>query len=454
VLKALKKPSQLHGRKTKKMTAELKDVCQANASLWEFWDKHNCAWTRDQKSAPSFHGFCVYELPKGPYSHLQWVMSSTDFNDNQVLSKQADCPSNLNLHEHYVFGSIRAGRRLQLMNVLRALASDDLNLKDAAVQTLILQGLWEVGPAYEVEYTTSPQDPCLRVGSADFDDTSFCRKLLHVLGNITNQMAASCAEQNMDALVSIVTLTLRTLSLTTSDGIRAMAAESLRKFRSRITTLLKKIVETRCSTSGKNTELAERMLLFKAASLVKTTFDVDICHIGSVLRNQQDVEDFITASLLANENVPTGDMGLNVKEIVLRGFEINKTVEGVLRNLVLESGQGLTAALLTRCDGLRLENNWFFCSGSDNPWIETSTPAPNSKVVHFNILTGEFLLEGRNIQKVPPEIERDPLYQRVFGQVSQDAPDFSNRPNQSLARFACSAFHSSWHAIHRRPGYL
>jgi hypothetical protein len=418
MLRASKKPSQLHGRKTKKMPIELKDVCMSNASRWAFYDKHISAWISDQKAAPSFHGYCVYELPEGPYRHLQWVMSSTDYSDNQVLAKQANCPSNLNLHEHYVFGSLRAGRRLQLMNILRALASQDLNLKNAAVQTLILQVLWEVGASYEGDDIAAPEDSCLRVSHAEFGDTSFCRRLLQVLETITNQMTASRSERNIDALISIVMLALRTLSLTTSHGIRAVAAESLRRFRRRFMTLLKKIARSRPSLSTNDTANASRMLLFKAAGLVKMTFDVDACHIDSVLRDHQDVEAFITASLLVSENVPIGKLQPNVKEILLRGFEISKAVEDVIRRLIPQCGQSLTTALLTRCEGLHLEDNWFFCSGNDNPWVESLTLAPNSKVVHLNILTGEILLEGRNIQKVPPEIEQDSLYQQVFSQVS------------------------------------
>jgi hypothetical protein len=404
MLRAKKKPTQLHGRKSKRMPLELEDICVENTSTWDFYDKQKAAWISDQKDAPDFRRYCTYELPAGPYRSLQWVMSSPNYTDNEILARPADCPSDLSLREFYAFGSLRAGRRIQIANILRALAVQSLNIKSLAVQTLIVQAIWEFDPSYE--------------GDRKFSDPSLCRLLLLVLENIMDQMAFSLCDQNIDALISVAILILRTLSLTDEADTRVMAIGSLRKLRECGMRLLRRLSNGSSSLSVDEPVAARTILSFKTVCLVKMTFDVDVRHIDNVLRDSEDVETFATASLLMFENTPAeiGSLQPCTKEMLLRGLELSTGLEKHLRAMLPEHSDGLTAALFSRCDGLTLQDKWSFLSREDNPWVECQTS--DRRVLHYNTLTGEVLVEGRHIQKVPPEIERDPWYQRVIGNVS------------------------------------
>lgn len=400
-----------------------------------------------QRSSPSFSKFCVYQLPEGPYLHLQWAMGSSDYSDNRVVARQNDCSTLINLNEHHEFGSLRAGRHLQLMNILRALASQSLNLRNVAVQTMISQVLWEFRleeiDNNDADFDSATSGSHIGITHAAFDDELFCEKFLLVLGTITEQTSLSTAEQNTDCLVLVTILVLRLASFATSEDIRARSSKQLRILRESSLKLLRRLAKG--STVSKDSKAScSGVQLFKLATLVKMTFDVDVADIPHVLHDDQDVEDFTTASLTVRENLPgdTQSLAYHAKEMVLKGFEISKTLKPALRALVLHSSKGVTAALLTRCKKTTLEGQWTFLNAPNkrNPWAENQTPSPSPSVLHYNILNGEFTVDGQSIQMVPSDIERSPTYRRVFGKVSilEGERNFSTT-NRMIASFTCAA---------------
>ncbi|TLD36380.1 hypothetical protein E2P81_ATG03269 [Venturia nashicola] len=436
------------GTKTRKMKdLEVEDVCLSNPSVWAFYDTTKEVWIEDQKGVPDFRHYCGYTIPEGPYDHLQSTMTAAAYTDNEILAKQAECGIGLSLREHYAFGSLRAGRRLRLKNILRALAANTLNMKTLAVQTLILQTIWEVGPPHDLNDVAAPADSCLRVGYADFDSKQYCRKLLSALDSIVMQSASSWSEDNLDALFSAVALILKTLSFATSEGIRVKARDDLRSVRRRAIMLLKRLSTHQPTSSSQRGEVARSPLLFKAANLVKMTFDVNATHIASVFNDSQDVEDLTTALLLSQENAPFGDLQPLIKEMVFRGFEISRALEQSFRVLITDMSGAITAAITDRCTSLSFDHDWKLRQdyNSSSPWIENRTSGLSPCLVHFNILTGELLVQGRQVQRIPDEIARDPLYQQLFGAHAQHV-----MPSEAVGMHFTAVNKIMGHRIHFR----
>lgn len=233
------------------------------------------------------------------------------------------------------------------------------------------------------------------------------------------QSASSWSEDNLDALFSAIMLILKTLSFATSEGILAKARDDLRSVRRRALILLKRLSTHQPASPSQRGESAKSALLFKAANLVKMTFDVNVTHIASVFNGSQDVEDLTTALLLAQENAPLGDLQPHTKEMAFRGFEISRALEQSFRTLIPNMSSAITAAITDKCTSLSLEHGWSLPQeyNSSSPWIENRTSGLDSRLVHFNILTGELLVQGQQVQRIPDEIARDPLYQQLFGEV-------------------------------------
>jgi len=71
----------------------------------------------------------------------QWTVTGTEHNANEVLCRQAECPAELALSEFVAFGTLRAGHRLQLRNILCAVATRSLSFDRPAVGDLLAQAL-------------------------------------------------------------------------------------------------------------------------------------------------------------------------------------------------------------------------------------------------------------------------------------------------------------------------
>ena len=80
------------------------------------------------------------------YSNIHSFVSGTRHTSNEVIAAQADCPTELNLHEYMSFAGLRSGPRLQWFNIARELPSPSLSFRREEVHTLITQAAWELGP--------------------------------------------------------------------------------------------------------------------------------------------------------------------------------------------------------------------------------------------------------------------------------------------------------------------
>jgi len=114
-----------------------------------FTNMQNCTYFGYYEDTCDVKKWCVLSVePKSLYAkaRLQWTLESTSHNENQVIARLSHCPGKMRLEEFKTFGSLRAGHRLQLRNILHALVTKSLSFKEESVLVLIGQSIWEAGP--------------------------------------------------------------------------------------------------------------------------------------------------------------------------------------------------------------------------------------------------------------------------------------------------------------------
>jgi hypothetical protein len=84
-------------------------------------NKLSCGHLDLQKRKWASPHYCKMQLSMGPYRVLQYAVDGTSHTSNMVLSGQLNCPKELSIHEYLAFGNLRAGHRLQWLNILREL---------------------------------------------------------------------------------------------------------------------------------------------------------------------------------------------------------------------------------------------------------------------------------------------------------------------------------------------
>lgn len=118
------------------------------------------------KSACTFKTF-------GEYIGLQWTLNTTKHTENQVISRQSECPQNMSLNEFKHFGMLRAdGHRLQFRKMYGLIETEALSFDKESVLSLILQTLWELGG---------------RDTHTDFSDLKFCAAMIDLLKKYVEQ---------------------------------------------------------------------------------------------------------------------------------------------------------------------------------------------------------------------------------------------------------------------------
>ena len=127
-----------------KVTCSSQKFFRLDTNCKFIWERFLVAVRIDE----SITEYCTFPVETDHFKDdkLQWAINQTINNQNVALYKFDKCLSNMSPAEFREFGTLRAGHRLQLRNLYRALEQRTLAIKSRDVLALILQSLWEAGP--------------------------------------------------------------------------------------------------------------------------------------------------------------------------------------------------------------------------------------------------------------------------------------------------------------------
>lgn len=392
---------------SRRLPVELKDIAVNNGLKYQVLDTAKNLWTIDPTEVPKFDSWCVPTLCAEPYSSLQWTVHSTRHTQNEVLADQTSCSASLTIHEFLAFGSLRAGERLQWYNIIRELGSADLNLNAEAVGTLLSQAAWQAGSA-------RPNSE-LRESHVVFEDLRFCTRMHGVLVSALEKIEANWKELNSMNL--LVLLSLRLLSLVKNRSMIEKALQLLARFR-QITLRWTRELAQAMRQSNDNDQPQQRLL--KAALTCRMTFFVDSQHVDSVLGSKTDIAAFVECGIQVHDNRPDDvtQLPLLLQHALLRDRRLAHSVEPTLAQLIRNGNPGVTEGVKSIWQEAWLPETWSFVPSTLQQWVETNTMPPEgalSQSVHYNLISGELLVDGRRLGRLPAEYTGHPLYKRFFG---------------------------------------
>ncbi|KAL8900129.1 MAG: hypothetical protein Q9207_005838 [Kuettlingeria erythrocarpa] len=390
---------------------ELERVCSDHGLRWQYRDETRSFWLCDQTEESSFASKCVASLPEGPYSNLQYALTSTAHGQNEVLAAQTDCSPELNLHEYLRFGSLRAdGEKTQWLNICRELQAPNLTWNTEAVCTLVKHAACQVGAA-GTDY--------LRLAHSVFGIPEFRANLLSTISKVVATIRAN--RQSIYTMNVLIALTLRTLSLG-GDRVVSDALSLLRDCRKIASAWLSGLADAlRCTTEAKQIFTIRRSLM-RVALLCKLTFDVDAKHVSDVMSSTEDLRHWTTSSMVAHDNTPGTESGLSAdnRRLLLCDRKLSHTLHKRLQHLFTATANtGLDSAVLSIWSAFRSsEELWKYHEGSGSRWLSKSTvsgPSNVSQTVYYNVLNGQLLVDGRPLGTLPKEYTSHSLFIRVFG---------------------------------------
>lgn len=390
---------------------ELEEVCSDHGPQWQYHDKSRGLWLRDQVEKPSYASKGETVLPEGPYRNLQWAVNSTMHGQNEVLAAQSDCSSELNLHEHLAYGSLRAdGERTQWLNICRELQASNLSWNTEAVCTLVRQSAWQVGPASETY---------LRVSHSIFRIPEFRTKLLSNISKVITSIRAN--RQSVYTMSSLVALILRTLSLG-GDEYASDTLCLLRECRTIIADWLSGLADSLRPMTNAKQILSIRRSLLRVALLCKFTFDVDIRHTSQVMTSSEDLRFWTTSSMIVQDNTPGAESGLpaDLCRLLLCDRKLSHAHHRHVQHFFTSTiNKGLDQAVLNTWSAFHSSDDlWKYHGATGSRWLcKTTLPGRHgaSQMVYYNVLNGQLLVDGRPLGTLPKEYTTHSLFVRIFG---------------------------------------
>ncbi|THY36728.1 hypothetical protein D6D01_00185 [Aureobasidium pullulans] len=426
------KPALDSHYKTTSLPTTISSICHPNGLRYEIWDCEGKQWSTWPDKPPDFKSHCTLQLPSGPYENLQWTVSTTAHSTNQVMSRQHECDVRLEKEEFLAFGSLRAGERVQSINILRELGCSNLDHTNLAVTTLILQATWEAGSsACEIS----------RQAHMEFSNPRFRNKLLALL-----RRRLVAIEHNWDkqySMMTVIQLSLRLLSLASDDDTENNCLILLRDAREVAIKWCYQL-EAHIYQSSHHEDVQNNAVtrLLLVALLCYSTFDVEARHLHHLLGSANDLALAAKAQAIVCDSAPIDkkSLPLLLQQSLLHHSKVAHKLEPHVQQLLQLHGSGLNSAIQHIWNGVVLNSEWTIVSQDSRSWVQNKTiPAygGQSQTVYFNLLSGQLLVDGKSVGKVPDNIRSAPLFSQIFGSsvlrvFASDIPGMESRVSQLI----------------------
>lgn len=383
-----------------------------NGLLFGLFDTQGASWTENQIGNSDIRHACTFKLPLGPYKVLQYTVESTSHTSNGIMSNQSECPNELQLHEYLAFGLLRAGHRIQWLNIIRELRARALTFSNTEVNILIMQSAWQAGPA-------EPSETC-RESHLDLQELNFGNNLLYELENMLAGIEGNWQEGV--TAQTLIKLATRLLSVSNHAIIARRAVKFLFEAR-RVCLDWTRQLASKLRNCGEEDTKDFQLRTLRMAAICRTTYDVDKMYLNNVLRSHKDFEVAVECATIVHDNTPAipGNLPLPTRALLSQDKRLAYAIESHLRSLILESKAGLD--LTNVWGGYKPGARWRSLPEPNDRWMVTNTAADStthSQEVHYNLLNGELLVEGLPLGRMPLDYTTHPTYLELFGEVSAE----------------------------------
>ncbi|KAI1804470.1 hypothetical protein F4811DRAFT_552846 [Daldinia bambusicola] len=408
------KPHEVTHRNAKNIGAVvLDDVCPRNGLGLRYYDDSKDVFVSSFKCTDELADLCTYSLPKGlagemspiqPFIH-RLPSKPSGPSPNEVIATQSNCPLNISLEEYKALTSLPLGFLVQWQNILVQLTSPSIDFMKEETALVISQCIYQAGP--QKGHNVSRDSHII------LTDAQFGRALLHSL-----DMALLRVKENWQSFQAhgiFVSLARRLLSLASSQSekdkcLRFLA--DIRKITSKwIYDLEDKIQRAVCDT--KKDELRDRLV--KIALICADTFNVEEEHLRCLLSEPDSACTMMRCSIVIHEGqncIPEEpDTWTNIMH--RRWERLSYRAFGVLADEVIaKESPALDDAIEKTWSAFRATGKWTIQPKPHHHWIINQSARSS---VHFSLLTGELLVNGSPLGRLPREYETDYMYPILFG---------------------------------------
>ncbi|KAF8600766.1 hypothetical protein BDV93DRAFT_587563 [Ceratobasidium sp. AG-I] len=159
------------------------------------------------------------------------------------------------------------------------------------------------------------------------------------------------------------------------------------------------------------------------AAICRSTYDVDVTHLGSLLSTSGDLSTLVMCSVSLYDNQPPklSDSPNCLQTLLCRDRRLtHKALPMILERIQADPrvlDHPVSQLWPDYHAGL---SGWMTLSEPNSRWVATTTGGVSGQLVHLNMLEGRLLIKGKPLGRLPREYVSHPSYARLFGQKVLD----------------------------------
>jgi hypothetical protein len=387
-------------------------ICVNNGLYYSMYDSKTHQPAEELLHRSGIQDKCTLQLPIGTYRTLQFALNTTTYTSNAALASQDSCPELISLHEYYEFVILRAGYRIQWHNIARELISRVLDFKHEAIEMLIRQAAWQVGPSLKTSIC--------REAHLCLEEHEFGLSLLSALKNAIISMEGNW--QCVTAMSIFTAVTNRLLSLSPSPAVQQGCYVLLRRVRLTTWRWSRDLSQMHHETEDTKELKDINLKALQVALVCHATFEVDLTRMREFLVTEDDVAILIEAAIIIHDRCPAVmDTLPNPTKIQLRHKDrLAHLLEPPLRDAILMSHCAINRVISHLWEGYQPGTCWTVLAPPNGRWLRTETSSEMSRrvlTVHYDVLAGSLLVDGLPLTRLPRSYELQDNYRRLFGDV-------------------------------------
>lgn len=402
-------------RKSINITTE-SDVCLNNGLQYQYFDGATGTFIASFETTDAVADLLTYPLPACSSSLRQFLLRSSTApsgpSPNTVIASQSDCPVHMSLDEYKALCSIPLGYRIQWHNILLQLAVPSVDFGKDETGLVILQSIYQAGPRQDGNV--------LRAGHEVLGDPNFATALLRGLEESIERVRENW--ESSQAVSTFISVSARLLSLTDTGDIKSRCLSYLRTIRT-ITFGWVNLLTDKAYGATDESHRAELLLHAAQLALIcAETFDVDEESLPGILNLLEDGSVFLQCCMIIQNSASAISGALDPLTSILHQR---------WRSLCYRSYPFLAAQILrgqSRCldkaigqtwVSYRAGDGWRSVSNTFDHWLFNTLPPQGERpvVVHYNLLTGELLVDGFPLARLPAKYTELPMYRTLFGRL-------------------------------------
>ncbi|XP_055325640.1 uncharacterized protein LOC129579505 [Sitodiplosis mosellana] len=428
-------------RKMKKFSVEkctLKNIIVHNT--------FNCIFYGTKKRALSFptddlfKDICTLKA-QHEYIGLQWALHGTQHTENEVLSSQSECGTDLTLSEYKNFCSLRSdGHRLQIRKLYAMIETEALSFEREDVLALVMQTLWECEVSGDGDF--------VREAHIDFRDDKFCGAIIELLGKFVEQQKNNWTHPFKILIVALIAV--RAFEINETNALANKIVKILCRIRSIALEWIDKIGTCiqDMTNPDETTERSLRLKLIYVAIIGGLTFFVHPKHknFQNIFPNntasRTAVESWLQFNISLNNNVrlytnDEGRLSSNLRMFLRLIERVGVSLEEKVSEVIERDRKFIFALIKQQWPRAKSANfvEIDFDQRFPHILIAQTNVGSTSHTVSIDIITGAFLVDHLPLSRLPGKVMDSNIYKRFFEDVVLEVQPDAQRNFSTLLKY-------------------